>query len=128
MTTTNSRAGTRFLSAQTCQEHLGVTREELDVKVASRLVLQMTTSDGVTVYPEAQFTATGELLPGLADILSMLLRATFDEWTVFYWLTAPLDDFGGCTALDVLRLGNRSELDLIRAFAYDDASAWESTR
>jgi len=118
----------RFLSNKTCQQHLNVTAEALAAMVADRRILRLTTSDGVQVYPEAQLTPSGELVPGLADILPTLLRAASDEWTVYYWLTASLDDFAGHDALSVLRHGERADVDTIRAMAYEDALAWEATR
>lgn len=68
-------------------------------------LLTVRTSDGETLYPSFQFSATGELLPDLPRVLEVLGDADFDEWMTALWFNSALPQFGDRTPADLLRDG-----------------------
>lgn len=108
---------------------LGITRQALHQKVKAGQVLALTTGNGQRVYPAWQFSPDGRPLTGLVDLLRVLNPAAADPWTVAVWLTRPVEEWGGRTAVDVLRslkpVGPRGdEWDNLLADAVEDASHW----
>lgn len=116
----------RFYTSETARGALhSITRQALNDRVKNHRLLRIETADGKSLYPELQFNGAGGLVEGLAKILKVLLPAATDEWVVLYWLTAPLDDFDGRTAADVLRNGTPAERRTIAALAKEDAAVWQ---
>lgn len=115
----------RFFTSETARAALqGISRQALKSRTDNNRLLRVETADGKKVYPELQFDGDGSLVPGLPKILQILLPDAADEWAVLYWLTAPLDDHDGRTAIDVLRGGDAREVKDILKMAKDDASVW----
>jgi hypothetical protein len=63
------------------------TRAGLDRRRARHRVLGCQAGDGTWLYPVFQF-ADGDVLPGLSDLLGLLVPAT-DGWTAALWLRTP---------------------------------------
>lgn len=116
----------RFFTSETARAALqGITRQALNDRVNNNRLLRVETADGKQVYPELQFDGAGSIVQGLPKILQVLLRAAADEWTVLYWLTAPLDAYSGQTAIDVLRTATARDAKAILQMAKDDAAVWQ---
>lgn len=121
----NDRFG-RFLSSETARGALqGITRQALKSRADNNRLLRVETADGKKIYPELQFDGEGSIVQGLPKIFQILIPAAADEWTVLYWLTAPLDACDGRTAIEVLRGGDAREAKAILKMAKDDASVWQ---
>lgn len=122
----SSRFG-RFLTSETARSELkGITHQALTNYVDNNSLLRVKTADAKEIYPELQFDGEGSIVPGLAKIFQILLPVAADEWTVLYWLTAPLHPYGNRTAIEVLRDGNAREAEAILELAQKDASVWQS--
>lgn len=78
---------------------------ELSDAVADGRVIELRLSDGEhRVYPASQIDAWGQLLPDLAEILTIFKRrADAGRWMIASWLTSPQHDFGGATPTQWLR-------------------------
>lgn len=121
----NDRFG-RFFTSETARKALqGISRQALKSRIDNNRLLRVETADGKQVYPELQFDGTGSVLQGLPKILQVLLPAAADEWTVLYWLTAPLEHYNGRTAIEVLRGADTREAKAILKMANDDAAVWQ---
>ncbi|HCS61970.1 MAG TPA: hypothetical protein DIW46_11355 [Microbacterium sp.] len=120
----SDRFGRFFTSETACEALQGISRQALKDRVDNNRLLRVETADGKMLYPELQFDGTGAMVQGLPKVLKALLPAAADEWTVLYWLTAPLDTFGGRTAIDVLRRGDARDAKAILKMAKDDAAVW----
>lgn len=115
----------RFFTSETARKALGgISRQALKSRIDNNRLLRVETADGKKVYPELQFDGAGSMVPGLPNVLQALLPSAADEWTVLYWLTAPLDDYNGRTAIDVLRSANTRDAKAILKMAKDDAAVW----
>jgi hypothetical protein len=86
-------------------------------------ILEVMTSDGAQLYPSFQFGPHGELLPGLRDLIGILLPFSDDLWDVAAWLATPTDRFGGRSAAEALRVG---EIDSVLKFARRDIGMWSA--
>lgn len=118
----------RFFTSETVRAHLsGLTASALEQLAEENLVLRVETADGKMLYPELQFDGKGQLVPGLSDILSILTPAAADEWTVLYWLTAPLDGFAGRTAIELLNGKAAEDAKAVLKLAQDSELAWLRT-
>lgn len=116
----------RFFTSETARKALkGISRQALKSRIDNDRLLRVETADGKKVYPELQFDGEGSTVQGLPKILQVLLPAAADEWTVLYWLTAPLDDYNGRTAIEVLRGADTREAKAILKMAKDDATVWQ---
>lgn len=116
----------RFFTSETAREALqGISRQALKSRTDNNRLLRVETADGKKIYPELQFDDAGSTVQGLPKILQILLPAAADEWTVLYWLTAPLDAYNGRTAIDILRGGNPRDAKALLKMAKDDASVWQ---
>lgn len=113
-----------FFSIGRVRSELGdVSRQAVDKRVRSHRLLRVETADGVFLFPAFQFTHGG-VLPGLPELLQVLLGSGADGWTVAYWLTARNADLANRTALEVLAAGNATQVAHLRALAADDAAGW----
>jgi hypothetical protein len=101
---------------------LGITRQALHQRVRGSQVLACRTADGHTVYPAWQFTASGQPITGLAEVLAVLVDAADDAWTVAIWLRTPSEDLGGLSAADWLAEGRDPAPVLAAARA--DGARW----
>lgn len=119
----NSRIGPLYTAERVRAELGGLSRQALYQRVKARRLLRVTTADEKTLYPAFQFSS-GQLLPGLGDLLQILLSADADGWTVAYWLTAVHHRFGDQTALDVLSSGQPHDVETLKAIARADAAGW----
>jgi len=99
----------------------GITRQALHQKVKHHQILAPTTGNGQRVYPAWQFTPDGRIVPGLVDVLRILLP-TSDEWTVALWLTTATSRFNDHSALDLLLAGDQT--GAVKNAALEDAERW----
>jgi small subunit ribosomal protein S19 len=111
-----------FYDTATLTSWLGITRQALNKRVHAGKLVGCMTSDRVQLYPVWQFTDTGDLLPGLDDLLAVLWRGTHDGWTIALWLVTQVEELGGQSAVEWLRDGN--ELGPVYETARHDAAAW----
>lgn len=106
------RVGT-FYSIDRVRQILGgtrpVSRQDISDQVGARRLLCVQTADGKHLFPAFQFD--GDVVdPGLVKVMHALLDAGADGWTVVYWLTTPLPQFGGQTPLALVRAGAADEV------------------
>ncbi|MDV2981619.1 UNVERIFIED_CONTAM: hypothetical protein Q9R71_31040 [Actinomycetes bacterium ARC8] len=100
---------------------LVVTRQALEKRIAAGKLLACVTSDRVRLYPVWQFTDSGKLLPGLAEVLAALRQGTVDGWTIAAWLTTPVEELDGA-AMEWLK--DRRDPAPVIELARHDAEAW----
>lgn len=122
----NDRFGAFYTSERARQALGGISRQALHSRVENKRLLRVTTTDDKKVYPALQFDAEGKLLAGLPRLLNILLTDTADEWVVLYWLTAPLQEFDGRTALEIVQAGDRNALGELVSLATSDAAQWRA--
>ncbi|PPH86334.1 hypothetical protein C5C95_15045 [Rathayibacter sp. AY1B7] len=103
-----------------------VSRQAVNERVKSNRLLRVQTSDGKLLFPAFQFQATGGVHPQLSKVLQILLASGEDGWTIAYWLTTPIEQFGGRTALDVIGSRETDEILDLMDVAADDAKAWHN--
>lgn len=101
----------------------GISRQAVSDRVRHHRMLRVRTSDGEFVFPGFQFAASGGLVPGIADLLQVLLGGG-DPWTVTYWLTATVEELRQSTPLEVLASGDAEQIDALYALARRDAAGW----
>lgn len=102
---------------------LGITRQALHQKAAKYAILACPLADGGTIYPAWQFLPNGTVLPGLADILTILCEADDDPWMAALWLQAPSELLAGKPPSGWLRAGRDPQQVL--AMARDTAESWK---
>ena len=78
-----------FYDELSVAKFLGVSSAALSRQVTDGAVLRTVARDGTILYPQFQFSPTGELLPRLSDVLAILRRAGSDAWGHAQWLTRP---------------------------------------
>lgn len=117
------RFGTFYTSQRIGQELGGISRQAVSERVRNSTLLRVTTSDGVSAFPSFQ-VRSGKVPGPMKKLFQILMPAAPDEWGVLYWMTSPLDEFGGRTAVEVVDDGNWKELKLLRGIAQDDAAGW----
>jgi hypothetical protein len=119
----NDRFGA-FYTTDRVRKVLGdISRQAVSQRVGSHRLLRVTTADGEMLFPAFQFKGN-DVVPGLQDLLKVLLDAGVDGWTVAYWLTARIGQFGESTALDVLDSGDADRIAALQTLAADDAAGW----
>lgn len=92
-------------SAASIEYRLGIDADQLEAMVARLQVLKLTTRIGTDIYPPFQVLETGELLPGLREVLYELADGTEDPWTWWLWLTSEPDWAGKRAVWELLREG-----------------------
>ncbi len=102
-----------FYSTDRVRQILGgtrpVSRQDISDRVEARRLLRVQTADGKHLFPAFQFD--GDVVdPELVKVIHPLLHAGADGWTVVYWLTTPLPQFGGQTPLALVRAGAADEV------------------
>lgn len=121
----NDRLGAFYTLERVMTLFGGVSRQAINDRVKKHRLLRVQTSDGMFLFPAFQIEG-GDLRPGLAGLLQVLLASGEDPWTVAYWLTAPIEDFEGRTALEVLDTREADRVDELLDIARDDASSWHN--
>jgi hypothetical protein len=110
-----------FYDELSVAKFLGVSSAALSRQVTDGAVLRTVTRDGTNLYPQFQFSPTGELLPRLSDILAILRQAGADDWGHAQWLNTTVDRYDGRSAATMLREGNAER---VIADAQQDARRW----
>lgn len=121
----NDRLGAFYTTERVRKLLGGISRQAVSQRVGSHRLLRVTTADGEKLFPAFQFKGH-DVVPGLQDLLKVLLDSGVDEWTVAYWLTARIGQLGEATALDVLDSGDADRIAELRALAADDAAGWHA--
>jgi hypothetical protein len=98
---------------------LGTTRQALAKRVQVGTLIACQLEDRQWVYPTWQFTTSGALHPGLADVWKVL-RTGADPWTCALWLRTPAGQLGS-TAVDAVIAGR---VDDVLRIARIDAARW----
>jgi hypothetical protein len=76
----------------------------LEEMAESKVILELRTSDGETVFPAYCFSETGEPLPRLPEVVSRLMAREFsDPWSVAIWLNDQAEEWKGRSAVELLR-------------------------
>ncbi|MEV7648196.1 hypothetical protein [Arthrobacter sp. NPDC089319] len=97
--------------------------EALDKRRQAHQLLGCRTVDGKWLYPVWQFQEDGELLPGLAEALKVLLTGLNDGWTVALWFTGETSDrLDGLSPREWLSQGRC--LQPVLEIARRDVAAW----
>jgi hypothetical protein len=81
------------------------TQQDLHADTARGNILGVRTEDGDLLYPAWQFGNDGAPTPGLAEVLATLRTTMPDPWANALWLNAPVERFGGKTAVQMLWAG-----------------------
>ncbi|MEO7236711.1 MAG: hypothetical protein ABIW80_15235 [Lapillicoccus sp.] len=117
-----------FYDTAGLMQWLGVSRQALADRVRRGTLLACRTSDGHLLYPILQFGRTGQVRPGVIDVVGILGRAGADGWAVGVWLTTPSAAFDGESAVDhlVFHRSSREAVDRVLVAATADASAWST--
>lgn len=108
-----------FWASAAVQARLGVSRQRVSAKVKSRQILRVTTSDGVSLYPEFQFAGSA-VVPGFGEAL----RALGDggtAWMIALWFTNPEPALDGVTPIAALKAGR---VDEVVALSRDVGERW----
>lgn len=103
-----------------------VSKQAVEQRRKRRSLLALQTSDGRWIYPTWQFRDHG-VIPGLSEVLVAFDRdsrepAPFSTWSIGTWLTTPLDDLGGATAVQWLGAG--ADCEHLLKLARDTANRW----
>lgn len=98
---------------------LGWTEAEVRSAGDDLRLLQVVTSDGVTLYPAFQLH-DGRVVEGLSDVLRVLRTGTTGRWTWAQWLNVAV---AGRRNMDLLYAGR---LDEVLRDAERDAGAWRA--
>ncbi|MCC3276199.1 hypothetical protein LJ753_09990 [Arthrobacter sp. zg-Y20] len=113
-----------FYDTAAMSEWLGITRQALDKKVKTGKLIGLMTSDRKRFYPEWQFTAEGELIPYLPEVLAELRNGTSDEWMIALWMRSPKEALKDESAAEWLV--KRNDPEAVLELARHDAAAWAS--
>jgi hypothetical protein len=107
-----------FTRSDGVQRRLRISRQAVAAKAGRRRLLRVITADGDHLYPVWQFLE-GQLVPGLAEVLSLFPERAVDGWTLAAWLRTPDPDLGE-PPIEALA---RGELDSVRPVARTAARA-----
>lgn len=99
----------------------GLSRQAIHAQMRRRHLLGVHTTDGDLLYPSFQFTAAGDPLPHLREVLDILDPDAADAWGDALWLNAAVDRFGGRNAAQLLRQG---DVEPVISAATHDAGQW----
>lgn len=98
------RAGDALDAADVAQ-FLGISSDAVDeLRQAKRLLAVQW--EEVFVYPQCQFDKTHGVVPGLHELLTVLLQDGGGEWTALGFLLVSLEELNGYTPLEVLQHGD----------------------
>jgi hypothetical protein len=93
-----------------------VTRQAVADRTRRGVLLALRTGAGQVVYPAFQFGPHGQVIAGLAQVLSLFYLDDTSSWTVASWLVTPDPDLAARSPVDALRDG---DLDAVLAAAHD---------
>lgn len=122
----NDRLGAFYTTDRVRKILGGISRQAVSQRAKSNRLLRVTTADGEKLFPAFQFK-DHDVVPGLQDLLKVLLDSGVDGWTVAYWLTARIGQLGEATALEVLESGDVDRIAELKTLAADDAAGWCAT-
>lgn len=83
----------------------GISRQAVAERRHRGSILAMRTADGVWVYPTWQFLDSGEIRPGLREIVAPFTRLDVDGWEIAGWLESTFKEIGGATPRQVFDHG-----------------------
>lgn len=95
-----------FWSHQKVRSELGTDEPGLKAATAAGDVLGLETSDGVVVFPVAQFERVDgrvRVCPGVRSMLREL--SSHDQWSVAQLLTAPAPELGDTSPYEAVKAG-----------------------
>lgn len=121
----NDRLGAFYTTDRVRKVLDGVSRQAVSERVRANRLLRVDTADGEKLFPAFQFR-DGRMVPGLQDLLRILLDSGVDGWTVAYWLTARIGQLGEVTAVDVLNSGDADRIAVLKALAAEDVASWRA--
>jgi hypothetical protein len=86
------------------QQRFGLSPEMLEEMAEAKVILELQTADGASVYPACCFGETGDPVPRLPEVISRLTAREFsDPWTVAIWLNDRADEWDGRSAVELLQ-------------------------
>ncbi|GAA2887300.1 hypothetical protein [Microbacterium esteraromaticum] len=91
----------------------------------SLVLLKLTTSDGVELYPAFQIQ-DGQPAKGLAEVLRVLNSGTHSSWAWAQWLNAPLTGDDGVEQPANMQRLREGQLADVLLEAKQDAAVWRS--
>lgn len=99
------------------QKILGVSRQRLgQLRDEGKLVAIGGGARRSLLYPYWQFSASGEVLEGIRQILDAAEEADISAYGLHFWMTEPTDRLGGYAPVDLLAEDRVEELvSLLRA-------------
>lgn len=100
----------------------GVSRQAVHDRANRRTLLQVRTSDGVSLYPAFQFEGDG-VSPRVRRVLSAFRDVPVDGWAVATWFSVPAVDLDGLTPRDWLGDLHRDDA-MVLALAQRAAIRW----
>lgn len=117
-----------FYDTAGLMQWLGVSRQALADRVRRGTLLACRTSDGHLLYPILQFGRTGQVRPGVVDVVGILGRSGADGWAIGLWLTTPSNAFDGESAVDhlVVHRSSKEAVERVVAAATGDAARWST--
>lgn len=111
-----------FYDTAGLEKWLGTSRQRLHQRVQSGQLLAVKAGNGSLYYPAWQFTGTGNVVPGLPEIIAGLgSRSALNK---ALWLRSPRAEFGDRAAIDVLAHGNPADVRAIVSEARADGERW----
>jgi len=87
-----------------------MSRQTLDAQATAGDVLCVMSSDNHRLYPSFQFTAQGQLLPRLRQVLAALDPKRIDTWGDAVWLNTPASALDGLRPAEALRTERADEV------------------
>ena len=124
----NELIGPFWTTSKTARE-LGLSEEEIEARLADKLLLGLQTKDEDVVLPSFQFMQFEDdkwtVLPGLDQVLKPFKGVTTHamDWTLASWLNnAERPEFEGKSIIEYLKEGN--DVSLPVAMAQATAERW----
>jgi hypothetical protein len=123
-----------FYDTEGVRQMLGnVSRQAIHDRVKNGTLLQVQTSDRVSLYPAFQF-AGSSIAPGFKSVLQIFRGLSVDGWTIATWFRTPAQTLQGLTPLDVLSPEQASKkhrkysvsLADVASLATETARRWET--
>lgn len=103
---------------------LGITKQAIEKRRRRHQLLGLQ-QEGRWAYPAWQFTATGQTIPGLTAVLTVLSPGTTDSWAWALWMSARLpEQLEGKSVWQWLRDGG--SVDEAVSLARSDAASWSA--
>lgn len=112
-------------TAESLARALNWSASEVVASATSLTVLELTTNEGVLLYPEFQVW-DGRPVDGLGDVLHVLSTGTESRWTWAQWLNTRVDAETGEVAPSAIEELREGRLDDVLRNAQHTAWAWNS--